>query len=97
MNEYKDEKYEYQAKSVSIEVNENNSKEKNYDCDYPFGIMKIPLNDYLILIRKIPLLGIKYFIFGKTIHFYICTSLKNTEYKLSEIPTPLFTLGPECK
>ena len=101
MNEDKDdkeEKTESNTKSVSINMNEEKVQEKNYNYDLiPFGVTKIPVNDYLILIRKIPLLGIKYFKFGNTINFYFCCSLKKREYKLSEIPTPLFTLGPECK
>ena len=94
----KEEKTESNTKSVSINMNEEKVQEKNYNYDLiPFGNAKIPVNDYLILIRKIPLLGIKYFKFGNTINFYFCCSLKKREYKLSEIPTPLFTLGPECK
>ena len=103
MNEDKDdkeEKTESNTKSVSINMNEEKVQAKNYNNNYdliPFGNAKIPVNDYLILIRKIPLLGIKYFKFGNTINFYFCCSLTKREYKLSEIPTPLFTLGPECK
>ena len=98
MNEYRDEKVDENAKSVSINMNEEKIKEKNYNYDeLPFGISKIPINDYLILIRTIPLLGIQYFKFGNTINFYLCCPLKQREYKLSEIPTPFFTLGPECK
>ena len=97
MNDDKDEKIETNTKSVSININEEKIQEKNYNYDLiPFSNTKIPLNDYLILIRKVPLLGIKYFKFGSTINFYFCP-LKKREYKLSEIPTPLFTLGPECK
>ena len=96
MNEFKEEKSENNSKEVSININEGRVKEKNYDYDLlPYGISKIPINDYLILIRKIPLLGIKYFKFGDTINFYFCC-LKR-ECKLSEMPTPWFTLGPECK
>ena len=98
MNELKEEKNESDTKEVSININEEKVKEKKYDYDLlPYGISKIPINDYLILIRKIPLLGIKYFKFGDTIHFYFCCSLRKREYKLSEMPTPWFTLGPECK
>ena len=97
MNDDKDEKIETNTKSVSININEEKIQEKNYNYDLiPLSNTKIPLNDYLILIRKVPLLGIKYFKFGSTINFYFCP-LKKREYKLSEIPTPLFTLGPECK
>ena len=98
MNEYKDEKSENNTKSVSININEEKAQERHYNYDsIPFGISKIPVNDYLIIIKKLPILGIKYFKFGNTINFYLCQSFQKREYKLSEIPTPLFTIGPECK
>ena len=98
MNEYKDEKSERNTNIVPININEERAQERNYNYDsIPFGISKIPINDYLIIIKKVPIIGIRYFKFGDTINFYICTSFKTREYKLSEMPTPLFTIGPECK
>ena len=98
MNEFREEKSESNTKSVSINITEEKVQEKNYNYDsIPFGISKIPINDYLIIIKKLPILGIKYFKFGHTVNFYICRSFKKREYKLSEIPTPIFTIGPECK
>lgn len=50
--------------------------------------------------------GTPYFTFGKTLFFYCPHSLKNTEISkqyysttvnLSEMPDPLFSIGPECK
>ena len=98
MNEFKEEKTESNTKSVSININEEKPQERNYNYDsIPFGISKIPVNDYLIIIKKLPILGIHYFKFGSTVNFYICQSFKKREYKLSEMPTPFFTIGPECK
>ena len=90
MNISEEAKTEDNTKSVSIELNENNIKNnenKRKDTHY----------DYIILIKKLPLLGIKYFEFGKTLFFYCCCSLKENKYELSTIPTPSFTIGPECK
>ena len=83
------------AQSVSIEINDDKYKDKNNEFE-----KNIPQNlgyDYLITIKSSFLFKIKYFKFGKTIHFYFCCGLKEKQYKLSEIPTPPFTLGPECK
>ncbi len=96
-NEYKDEKTEDNCKSASIEINKNEFTENKYHYDYKLGISKINKFDYLILIKKISFLGIKYFVFGNTIHIYQCNCLKKSQYKLSEVPTPFLTLGPECK
>ena len=50
--------------------------------------------------------GTPHFNFGKTLFFYFPNSLNNTEIskeyhsttvKLSEMPDPPFSLGPECK
>ena len=95
INEYKDEKTDDNCKSVSIEINKNEFTENKYHYDNKLGISKINKFDYLI--KKISFLGIKYFIFGNTIHIYQCNCLKKSQYKLSEIPTPFLTLGPECK
>ena len=51
MNEFREEKSESNTKSVSINITEEKVQEKNYNYDsIPFGISKIPINDYLILI-----------------------------------------------
>ena len=94
VNQSEEEKTEKNTKTVSIVLNEESIKEQNLKYE---NNLEAPHYDHIITINKIPLLGIKYFKFGKTIHFYCCCSLKNTKYKLSEVPTSLFTLGPECK
>ena len=91
INQNEDEKTEKNPKSVSIVLNEESIKEQNFQYENNVSIHR---NDNIIQIKNI--LGIKYFKFGKTIHFYFCC-IKNIKYKLSEIPTPFFTLGPECK
>ena len=78
-------------KTVAIEIDEENYRRDNSD------IKKISNDDYLITIKQTKFLKIKYFNFGKNIHFYLFCGPKKTNYKLSEIPTPSFTLGPECK
>ena len=40
---------------------------------------------------------IPYFTFGFTTHFYFPSEKLQTKMKLSEIPNPPFTLGPDCK
>ena len=42
-------------------------------------------------------LKIPYFEFGFTTHFYFPRKKFPNKMKLSEIPNPPFTLGPECK
>lgn len=83
--------------SVSIEMNEESFKEKNNELQNSISEPVIKAYDYIITIKRSFLFKIKYFKFGKTIHFYLLCSLKENQYKLSEIPTPFFTLGPECK
>ena len=85
INQSEETKTEDIIKSVSIEINEDKFKEKNKE-----------IQKDLITIQKSFILKIPYFKFGKTIHFYCC-SLKKKQYQLQEIPTPPFTLGPECK
>ena len=59
--------------------------------------MKILQGDHLIKIRRSKIFGIPYFIFGNTVHFYfICQKIPSSEMRLSQIPTPPFTLG-SCK
>ena len=100
INQNKELKTEDNFNSVSIETNDENYKDKNIQNSNEislYNLEKISQFDYLITIKRSPLFKIKYFKFGKTIHFYFCCSLKEKQYKLSEIPTPPFTLGPECK
>ena len=90
------------TKSVSIEINDEKYKENSNKNDLSLYNTTNTTNqildkDYLIEIKKIPILNIKYFKFGKTIFFYFSCCLKEKKYLLSEIQTPPFTLGPECK
>jgi len=85
------------TKSVSIEINEEKYKENNNKNELYNSTNNILDQDYLIEIKKIPILNIKYFNFGKTIFFYFFCCLKENKYLLSEIQTPPFSLGPECK
>lgn len=87
------------TKSVSIEINDEKYKETSNRNDLSLysSTNKILDKDYLIEIKKTPILNIKYFKFGKTIFFYFSCNLKENKYLLSEIQTPPFSLGPECK
>ena len=89
-------KTEENRNSVSIEISNESFKEKN-NIQQQNNISSLTAYEYIIIIKKLPLLNIKYFKFGKTIHFYLCCCLKEKEYKLAEIPTPPFSIGPECK
>ena len=95
INQDEESKTEDNRNNVSIEISDNNYKEKN--DEYKSDITHISNSDYIIKIKRTTLFKIQYFKFGKTIHFYLFCSLKKKQYKLSEIPTPLFTIGPECK
>lgn len=87
------------TKSVSIEINQEKYKDNiiRNDLSSYNSTNKISEKNYFIEIKKTPLLNIKYFKFGKTIFFYFSCSLKENKYLLSEIQTPTFSLGPECK
>ena len=54
-------------------------------------------DDHYLLIERTKLFNIPYFTFGFTIHFYYPSTKLQTRMKLSEIPNPPFTLGPEGK
>ena len=96
INQNEDEKTEENRNTVSIEINNESFQEKN-KIEQQNNMQTITIYDYMIAIRKIPILNIKYFRFGKTIFFYLCCCLREKKYKLSEIPTPSFSIGPECK
>ena len=95
INQSEESKTEDNRNSVSIEISDENYKEKN--DEYKNDISYISNSDCIITIKRTTLFKIQYFKFGKTIHFYLFCSLKKNQYKLSGIPTPLFTIGPECK
>ncbi len=50
-----------------------------------------------MLIERTKCLNIPYFVFGFTIHFYFPFTKLSNKIKLSEIPNPPFTIGPEGK
>lgn len=53
--------------------------------------------DHYVFIERTKCLKIPYFEFGFTTHFYFPRKKFPNKMKLSEIPNPPFTLGPECK
>jgi hypothetical protein len=85
---------------------ENNIKSKennnNHDLSSPLVKDNININDKLvddhyITILKTKLFKIPYFIFGFTTHFYFPSENLQNKMKLSEVPNPPFTLGPDGK
>ena len=54
-------------------------------------------DDHYILIERTKHFNIPYFTFGFTTHFYFPSEKLEKKMKLSEIPNPPFTIGPECK
>ena len=84
---------------------DNNEKPSNNskDSSSPLIENNIYLNnnklkdDHYILIERTKYLKIPYFTFGFTTHFYFPYEKLQTKMKLSEIPNPPFTLGPDCK
>ena len=83
---------------------DNNEKPSNNSKDSSSPLIEdnIYLNnklkdDHYILIERTKCLKIPYFTFGFTTHFYFPSEKLQTKMKLSEIPNPPFTLGPDCK
>jgi hypothetical protein len=81
--------------------NDENSSMNNKDSS-PLIDDNIDLNDKLkddhyIFIERTKFLKIPYFEFGFTIHFYYPSEKLQSKMKLSEIPNPPFTLGPDGK
>jgi len=54
-------------------------------------------DDVYILIERTKILNIPYFNFGFTTHFYFPNEKLEDKMKLSEVPNPPFTLGPDSK
>ena len=83
------------SNQIQIVESENSIIEKNLHFNHNIELCP---NDYIIPIKHTKLLRIPYFKFGSTIYFYFssCCIQKN-EYKLSEIPHPYYSIGPECK
>ena len=82
-------------KSKSQENNNNNSSTPLIEDNiYLNNTLK---DDHYILIERTKYLNIPYFNFGFTTHFYFPTEKLPQKMKLSEIPNPPFTLGPNGK
>ena len=83
--------------------NKSNSKENNNkNSSTPLIEDNIYLNnklkdDVYILIERTKFLNIPYFNFGFTTHFYFPNEKLQNKMKLSEVPNPPFTLGPDSK
>ena len=54
-------------------------------------------DDYYILIKRTKLFKIPYFNFGFITHFYLPSEKLENKMKLSEMPYPPFTTGPDSK
>ena len=83
-------------KSKSKNSNENSSSPLIEDNNIYSNNNKLK-DDHYIFIERTKCLKIPYFIFGFTTHFYFPSKKLQTKMKLSEIPNPPFTLGPDCK
>ena len=82
-------------KSKSQENNNNNSSTPLIEDNiYLNNTLK---DDHYILIERTKFLNIPFFNFGFTTHFYFPTEKLPQKMKLSEIPNPPFTLGPNGK
>ena len=83
-------------KSKAQENNNNNNSSTPLieDNIYLNNTLK---DDHYILIERTKYLNIPYFNFGFTTHFYFPTEKLPQKMKLSEIPNPPFTLGPNGK
>ncbi len=82
------------------QANNNNSENKEVNAPLlsenidPYAKLK---DDHLILIERTKIFCIPYFNFGFTTHFFCPCKKLPPRIKLSEMPTPPFTIGPNCK
>ena len=84
-------------KSQSLENNSSNKKTSSPLIEDNIYLNDKLEDDHYILIERTKLFNIPYFTFGFTIHFYLPSQKLQMKMKLSEVPNPPFTLGPECK
>ena len=79
--------------SIGVNTNNNNNNQNIHKTDSKVCI-------------KFNCCGTPYFDFGRTLFFYFPGSLKDTNISnkfysttvnLSELPDPIFSIGPECK
>ena len=88
--------------TLIVSDNKSKSQNNNNNSSTPLIEDNIYLNnnlkdDHYILIERTKFLNIPYFNFGFTTHFYFPTEKLPYKMKLSEIPNPPFTLGPNGK
>ena len=88
--------------TLIVSDNKSKSQNNNNNSSTPLIEDNIYLNnnlkdDHYILIQRTKFLNIPYFNFGFTTHFYFPTEKLPQKMKLSEIPNPPFTLGPNGK
>lgn len=87
-------------KSKSTDNDENssiNNKDSSPLIDDNIYLNNKLKDDHYIFIERTKFLKIPYFEFGFTTHFYYPSEKLQTKMKLSEIPNPPFTLGPDGK
>lgn len=80
----------------NIKSNENNNNSLSNPLVKDNANDKLE-DDHYITILKTKLFKIPYFIFGFTTHFYFPSEKLPNKMKLSEMPNPPFTLGPDGK
>ena len=80
----------------NIKSNENNNNSLSNPLVKDNANDKLE-DDHYITILKTKLFKIPYFIFGFTTHFYFPSEKLPNKMKLSEVPNPPFTLGPDGK
>jgi len=80
----------------NIKSNENNNNSLSKPLVKDNANDKLE-DDHYITILKTKLFKIPYFIFGFTTHFYFPSEKLPNKMKLSEVPNPPFTLGPDGK
>ena len=94
------------SKDEALIVSENKVESlvnnKKNDSSTPLIQDNIYLNnklkdDHYLFIERTKFFKIPYFEFGFTTHFYLPTVKLQTRMKLSEIPNPPFTIGPDGK
>ena len=87
-------------KSKSTDNDENssiNNKDSSPLIDDNIYLNNKLKDDHYIFIERTKFLKIPYFEFGFTKHFYFPLEKLQPKMKLSEIPNPPFTLGPDGK
>ena len=87
-------------KSKSTDNDENtaiNNKDSSPLIDDNIYLNNKLKDDHYIFIERTKFLKIPFFEFGFTTHFYFPSEKLQQKMKLSEIPNPPFTLGPDGK